>query len=252
MACVKLPLAQKQLIDEVIATYNSIGEDFDATRRTMWPEFVALKEKISAKFQNTNNKEQTRNAENSNNKNSKIQESKILMRILDSGCGNGRLAHYLSDLPLDYYAFDGSKTLIAQAKKWWGKTEDSQLTAHFSVGNILSKKFTKPFDVIISSAVIHHLPTPALQLSYLKHQNSLLADDGFLYVTAWNLWQPKYEDLIDPKTHGSQIAWGKTGHTRFYYAFTKSELIALLGQAGFTTLEEIPSTHNFSFIAWKK
>lgn len=234
MACVKLPLAQKQLIDEVIATYNSIGEDFDATRRTMWPEFVALKEKINSKMQN-----------------SKFRNAGIL-RILDSGCGNGRLAHYLSDLPLDYYAFDGSKTLISQAKKWWKKVEDSQLRAHFSVGNILTKKFTTPFDVIISSAVIHHLPTPALQLKYLKHQNSMLADDGFVYVTAWNLWQPKYEDLIDPQTHGSQISWGKSEHTRFYYAFTKSELIALLGQAGFTTLEEIPSKHNFSFIAWKK
>lgn len=243
MACVKLPLAQKQLIDEVIATYNSIGEDFDATRRTMWPEFVALKEAINAKLQNTKNKKQT--------KNTKIQNAGTL-RVLDSGCGNGRLAHYLSDLPLDYYAFDGSKTLIAQAKKWWKKVEDSQLRAHFSVGNILTKKFATPFDVIISSAVIHHLPTPALQLKYLKHQNSMLADDGFVYVTAWNLWQPKYEDLIDPQTHGSQISWGKSGHTRFYYAFTKSELIALLGQAGFTTLEEIPSKHNFSFITWKK
>lgn len=213
----------------IVDTYNEIGNDFDKTRRVMWPEFGAVKKLLLDRVRNSDKK----------------------LRMLDSGCGNGRMAHFFKDFPLSYYGYDGSKTLIKKAKEWWAaEGGEAKLKAHFSRGEILTKTYEKPFDVILSSAVIHHLPSRELQLAYLKKLHSLLSEDGFLYISTWNLWQPKYINTIDKKTHACYVPWGKK--TRFYYAFEHSEFVNLLTKAGFITLEEVSSTHNFCFIAWKK
>ncbi len=216
-------------MQSIVDTYNEIGDDFDKSRRVMWPEFGAIKKLLVDTIRNSEKK----------------------LRMLDSGCGNGRMAHFFKDFPLTYYGYDGSKTLIKKAKEWWKKEcADAQLKTHFSIGTLLEKKYSQPFDVILSSAVIHHLPTEELHLAYLKKLHAQLTNDGFLYISTWNLWQPKYMDTIDKKTHACYVPWGTK--TRFYYAFEHTEFIELLTEAGFITLEEVSSAHNFCFIAWKK
>ncbi len=228
----------------IVETYNEIGDDFDKTRRVMWPEFDAVKKLIVANLHlGLSDKAESEKL------NTKLVQKKL--RMLDSGCGNGRMAHYFKDFPITYFGYDGSKTLINNARSWFKKESgSSRLKAHFSIGSLLSKKFTLPFDVILSSAVIHHLPTSELHVSYLIKLFSQLSEDGFLYISAWNLRQPKYESLIDEETHACYVPWGTK--KRFYYAFDKNELLKRLTEAGFVTVEEVSSAHNFCFIAWKK
>lgn len=216
---------EQDVIKSVLATYNDIGKEFDSTRRIMWPEFDVIKTML---------------------------EGKEKARVLDSGCGNGRIAHYLKDLKLTYSGFDGSKTLIAQAKEWWKTEKNTQLKARFSTGNILTKKYKQHFDCAISSAVLHHLPSQKLRQDYLSQLYDSVTADGFLYISVWNLWQPKYEKLIDMKTHACPVGWGKSGLTRYYYAYEHRELINDLTAVGFNRLEEVQSIHNYCFIAWKK
>lgn len=251
MGFVKIQNAASQLIQNVIATYNTIGTEFDASRRKKWPEFRILRKAIINKIED---------------KKSDISylvapQAGQRIRLLDSGCGNGRVAHFFKDLPINYFGYDGSTTLIRQARRWWSEEKNSEcdklesvshlsLKAQFSVGSILTKNYKTFFDVIVSSAVLHHLPTPELQYKQLKKLYQQLAPDGLVYISVWNLWQQKYEHLIDPKTKACYVPW-KT-YTRYYYAFEKEELINLLTTTGFATLEEVPSIHNFCFLAWKK
>ena len=71
------------------------------------------------------------------------------LRILDAGCGTGKLARGLASLGFETYGIDNSKSSIALAKQENGKIQ-------YKVGNVetLTKIYKKEFfDIIISTFV---------------------------------------------------------------------------------------------------
>lgn len=207
---------KNKLLSHVKATYNQIADDFSQTRRTSWPEFTLFKEHLG----------------------------KPGVKILDLGCGNGRLAHFIGETP-NYLGIDISENLIKKAKKL-------NPNHKFEVGDMLDLDHLKKgsFDVIISLAAFHHIPSVKSRLQALRSMQELLKPGGTLIITVWNLWQPKYRKHIaraffrslfsmgNYHVYDTFIPWGKKKIPRYYHCFTPREMKNLLKKSGFTLQEK--------------
>lgn len=213
------------LLNKVKEDYNEIASEFSETRKRPWPEFELFK-KYADSFGPK-------------------------AKILDVGCGNGRLAHALHTpgLKLDYVGVDNSTELIKLAKELNPEVE-------FKHGDILEIPCPdKSFDIVFAIAVLHHVPSKKLQLQAMSEIKRVLKKGGIAIVTAWNLWeQKKYEDCIDKKTHDSLIPWGDSKKVkRFYHAFTAEELAELISESGLEPMQKkIRKSHNFIFVCYEK
>ncbi len=188
--------------EQVQAAYNSIAAEFDQTRRTPWPEFSHFIEYV--------------------NNNAKV---------LDLGCGNGRVNTLLKPKDVDYLGLDSSSGLIEKA-------QINHPEAHFVIGDMVDLKLPdNNFDVIFSIASFHHIPSKKLRKQAVDEIYRVLKKDGILILTAWNLFQWKYltcftKAILSSILHlGLKYAWndlwvkwGKKPIKRYYHAFLPSEL----------------------------
>lgn len=149
-----------QIIAENKKSYNTIAPDFDVTRQTAWPEFAMLKPYI-----------------------------KEGSRILDIGCGNGRLYKFLTQILnikysiLGYTGIDQSEKLIELARK-------NNPLAKFDIADVFDLPFKDgEFDVAAGIAFLHHIPSRELREKVLKEIYRVLSPGGILFLTNWNLWQ---------------------------------------------------------------
>jgi len=217
----KQEFAQK-LLKKVKEGYNIISRDFSATRSYIWKDLEVFKDYIKPDD-----------------------------KVLDLGCGNGRLYEFLKDLSIDYLGIDNSEGLINEAKKKYPKVADK-----FKIGNALDLNFpdSQPacagrFDVVIMVAVLNHIPSEELRLQVLNNVKRILKPDGYLLMTNWNLYQKKYLPLVIKYTllklfGKSKMDWGdvlvpfgKEKIERYYHAFTKKEIKKLVKQTNFKLLK---------------
>jgi len=209
---------RRELLDLVKANYSAIAADFARDRqRAFWPELVKIITEIIPTEQPS--------------------------RVLDVGCGNGRLFKSLPPTA-SYLGVDNSPELLEQARE-----SNTDQRAVFKTGDILelNKLPEVNFSHIFAIAVLHHLPGRQLQLEALKQLKSKLAPDGRLVVTAWNLWsESKYRKLIwrfwflkllgrNKMDFGDIVFdWqgSKQPSRRYYHAFRTKELKKLARAAG--------------------
>jgi 2-polyprenyl-3-methyl-5-hydroxy-6-metoxy-1,4-benzoquinol methylase len=226
---------QKELLEIVRHNYDEIAKDFDETRKkALWPEMVKL-----------------------------AGEVKDGDKVLDVGCGNGRLLEALADKNILYTGIDQSEKLLAAAKKNYpGRT--------FSTGNLLelTKLPELNFDYVFCLAVLHHLPGQDLRLAALRQLKNKIKDDGRIIITIWNLWaQPKYRKLIfkfallkmikkNRLDFGDIIFnWqdnlGGRVSKRYYHAFTGRELKRIVRRAGLRTKKIYQDDYNYYLVLRK-
>jgi len=197
----------KRIRQKVKDDYNQIAEDFSSTRKRVWKDF----ERFTPFF----------------DKNS---------RLLDLGCGNGRLLLYLNEVGYkQYLGVDQSEGLLKQA-------QEINPDAKFKMADIAKlEKGEKNFDVVFAIASFHHLP-PKDQLKALKRWKTYIKPGGHLIMTNWNLHQKKYRPTLWKSLftkygfRGCLIPW-KRQLDRYYYAFTLRRLRKLLNTAGYTLIE---------------
>lgn len=130
-------------------------------------------------------------------------------KVLDIGCGN---ASYLSKQDV---GVDISFEMCKLAKK---NCESICCDAVFLP--IKSKTFSK----IISTAMLHHLPTEQDREDFLKEIKRVLKPKGQALITTWYRWQKRHL----PKaifTKNVKIKWSDA--YRFYHLFSKRELARL-------------------------
>lgn len=209
------------ILEKTRKDYNAIAEEFSNTRSGTWEDLNYLK-----KF---------------------VADSD---KVLDLGCGNGRVIELFRDKKIDYTGVDNSKKLIGIAKKRYENYTSGNLSRQFVVGDALNLSFkNSTFDKIYSIAVFHHIPSKEFRLEFLKEAKRVLKKDGLLVMTVWNLWQRKtswriFIKLTFLKLIGlskldfkdSWVSWGKK-IKRYFHSFTKKELMDIVKEAGFSIQE---------------
>jgi len=196
---------------ELKQVYNTIAEEFSSSRVFPWEELQLFIPYIKDNF-----------------------------KILDLGCGNGRLLKVLkeSKTNIEYIGIDFSNKLIEQAKKDFPDYV-------FKVEDMSNLDFEEnSFDMIFMIASFHHLETKKERLELLKKINKWLKPGGYLFMTNWNLFQKKYFKFLF-KNIFKKKAWNdffipwqtysKSGEKlwRFYHSFTKRELENLFKKSKF-------------------
>lgn len=194
-------------------------------------------------------------------------------KILDYGCGNGRLLELFlsktrfSEIPRtefwEYIGADVSQKLIDIASGKYG-ADNIEFQKISSSGSLaLPDNY---FNVVYSIAVFHHFPKEhAEKIARELFRATKLG--GHIIVTVWNLWQRKYlknilKNWMDKILGRSELNWNDCYITfknnqdeifqRYHHAFTKGELKRLFNQAGFKTEKcDLINGKNIIFIGKK-
>lgn len=227
------------LLKIVSDNYNQIAADFNLTRKKeIWPEIT----KLTADIKDGD-------------------------RILDLGCGNGRLIEALKDKKIEYLGLDNSQELIklAQANYPAYKFIVSDILDLENISEIKPEKF----DYIFCLATLQHLPGRELKIEALRKMENKLALGGKIIISNWNMYaQRKYRRLIF-KTFFNKLAgknkldfgdilfpWknsrGEIVSSRYYHAFLKRELASLASEAGCHILKLYKDRYNYWLILNKK
>ncbi|MDP2820998.1 MAG: class I SAM-dependent methyltransferase [bacterium] len=145
--------------------YDLISLDFDRTRSFNWQEISPFIDKFI----------------------------KPGDKILDLGCGNGRLFDLLKEKNISYFGVDNSEQLIGIAEKKYGMAG-----AKFLAVDILKLPFAEnSFDAVVSLAVFHHIPSEQNRQIFFQQIKKVLKNKGILILTSWNLWEnPKAKWLL--------------------------------------------------------
>jgi 2-polyprenyl-3-methyl-5-hydroxy-6-metoxy-1,4-benzoquinol methylase len=227
---------QKTLLKTVNKNYQEIADDFAKTRQKfLWPGLLRI-----AKI---------------------VKEDE---KILDIGCGNGRLLQAFEN-SINYLGIDKSSNLIKIAKK-----ENQGKNINFKQGCILNLGAIPEhnFDYIFCIAVLHHLPGQDLQIQAIKQLKNKVKPNGKIIITVWNLWaQKKYRNLIwkfwllklinkNKMDFGDILFdWKKPNSAelsqRYYHAFRKSELKKIIKKSGLKITEIHSDKHNIYLVLEK-
>lgn len=202
--------------------YDKFANAFSDTRKNAWPEFEILFTLL------------------------KKQD-----RILDLGCGNGRLRNFLNNEIIpegNYFGFDVSEGLLKIARKKFPND-------HFFRGNFAQKLpfGDENFDIVTGIASFHHLLNKKDQNFFLQESLRVLKPKGLIFLTTWNL--PKkhfWPNILKGRFKNWLIPFGKEKFPRIYRKTSKKELIKFLTKNGFKVFHcELFREKNFIIIGEK-
>lgn len=207
-----------------MTNYDPFAKDFSQTRQRPWPEFDYF-----------------------------IPTIKNNSRLLDLGCGNGRLRHYIPPNQVrlgDYFGFDLSQELLEDAR-------NAHPRDHFFRGNF-AEKFpfgAENFDWVVSIAAFHHLTDKQSQQIFLEECYRVLKPGGKLFLTTWVLpkkyfWKNFWKGRVFSKNW--EIPFGEEKHPRIYRQVTHKDLKKLLKKHDFRVdIAECYKTRNYVSLATK-
>lgn len=218
----------KYLMQKTKRDYDEIAEEFSATRKTMWPELADMDKHV-----------------------------KTGDKILDVGCGNGRLFGYLAQRAkyFSYAGIDVSEKLIKIAKDNYLEVQPPSV--EFKTFDGINIPYPdNSFDAIFCLATLPHLPGEELRIKFLENIRKTVKPGASMVITCWNLWQFKFipnqikmtANFITDKISGKgQYDWGdfyipwhkRDGKiiSRYYHSFTPKEIGSLLEKSSWEIKE---------------
>ncbi|MBI5077488.1 class I SAM-dependent methyltransferase [Candidatus Falkowbacteria bacterium] len=210
-------------------SYDKIAKQFSAARAYVWPDVQLFRDCV-----------------------------KDGARVLDLGCGNGRLialfknnveTEYYSVRP-DYLGVDSSGELIKRARANYPDEK-------FEVMDALNLNLPeKSFDIVLSVSVLNHFAKENHQ-RFIENVKKVLKPGGCLLMSNWNMWNVRNKKSVwrlvkksrkilkqvqDDRRESLISRWKdvvttwKSGGVEaqlYYYAFTKGEIKRLLNRNGF-------------------
>ena len=178
------------------------------------------------------------------------------VKLLDVGCGNGRLAERLEKQgkSVDYYGVDGSSELIAIAQA--SKTSLRRVAAEFSVADISSPNWTArlpadSFDIAVALAVLHHVPSFELRCQLFCDLRALVKPGGTFVMTNWHFernerlrkkivpWRQIGLDESQLEPGDALMTWERGGvGYRYCHLLTIAEVLHIAEQSGFQVVKQ--------------
>ena len=208
------PSYAKYLIEKTKDYFDKNVDSFSGSRNRLWPEFEELKKYMKGGE-----------------------------KILDLGCGNGRLFELFKNRNVKYTGVDTSVEFIERAREKYGD--------YFVVADAFNLPFSdNSFDSIWAIAFFHHIPSKQLRLKILKEIKRVLKKDVKIIATCWNFYQLHYLRILLKFTFRKLFGLSRLDFKdvllspkklkiqRYYHAFTKKELKKLFQKAGFK-IEEL-------------
>jgi ubiquinone/menaquinone biosynthesis C-methylase UbiE len=221
------------ILEDVRQSYDKIAEDFSHSRKSVWEEFKPLAEYV-----------------------------KDGDKVLDLGCGNGRMIELFQGKNIEYIGIDNSQKLIEIARQKYPN-------GNFQTFNGLKIPYPDNyFNAIFCIAVLHHIPGSELRQEFLKEAKRVLKPGGRLILGTWYLWQKDtFWAMLIKSTLKKLVGkspldlfdimepWGKISE-RYFHNFRKGELKRLIKKAGFEierffVLERGPKNKNLLIVAKK-
>jgi ubiquinone/menaquinone biosynthesis C-methylase UbiE len=201
----------KKILEETKRNYNLISGDFSRTRNKFWEEMEFISD-----YAGNND------------------------RILDLGCGNGRLSELFRVKAVDYYGVDFSQKLIDIARERYPHLK-------FQVADALNLPFPSNFfDKVFSIAVLHHIPSKELRLQFLKETKRILRPKGLVILSVWNFSFFKNLNFLIKSISlkfrknmdfgDAFILWGND-LLRYVHVFSEKEIKSLFQKSGFKIVE---------------
>lgn len=164
-------------------------------------------------------------------------------KVLDAGCGNGRLLWLFKDKAINYIGVDISENLVDLAKKKHPRN-------NFIVADNLNLPFSdNNFDKVFSVAVLHTIPSREMREKAILELKRVLKPKGLLILTVWDVWRKDTLPLLIKfsllKLIGKSkldfgdafIPWGNKIQ-RYYHFFRKRELYSLVEENGFRIIQK--------------
>lgn len=179
------------------------------------------------------------------------------MKVLDVGCGNGRLAERLDrdGHSLTYIGIDAAPELFEIAKKRKGNLR--HISAEFHMADVTTPEWTdemqvyKPLDLAFALAVLHHIPGLELRLQLLRGIHSLLRPGGVLLMSNWQFmqnervrrkilsWETLNIDENQVEPGDALIDWKRGGAgCRYVHEFTAEQVQTLSDKSGFRMVDQ--------------
>jgi len=183
-------------------------------------------------------------------------------RVLDIGCGNGRIAAMLSrrQRAVVYVGVDSSAEMIARCKmqanvKW--QEADQIPSIKFFVADIMQPDWARClvgepvlFDCVLMLAVLHHIPGQDTRLRILQQVCDLLAPQGLVIASTWQFlenermrkkivpWSTVGIDERELEPGDKLLSWkrGGTG-LRYCHWIGEEEMCMLAAAAGLAVAE---------------
>jgi len=177
-------------------------------------------------------------------------------KVLDVGCGNGRLAERLAreGKHLAYVGVDASPELIAIAQA--RALHLRNVAAQFFIADITQPGWTlafanQSFDIAVALAVLHHIPSFDLRVAVLRDIHALLKPAGMLVLSNWAFdrnerqrkrmvaWQTAGFDERDLEEGDALLVWKRGGAGyRYCHLITKPEMIRMAEASGFQVAKQ--------------
>ncbi|MFH0838336.1 MAG: methyltransferase domain-containing protein [Patescibacteria group bacterium] len=215
------------ITNKVKASYSQFAGEFDQTRRQQWPEFDHF-----------------------------LVYTKKHAKVLDLGCGNGRLYDFLRPKEVTYLGIDHNSHLLELARRNFPE-------ARFRLDDLMDLQLEEEaFDNVFCVAAFHHVPSKKMRQKVLADIHKSLKPDGILILTVWNLFQFRYFSALIKAilravlTLGLKgawndlwIRWGNYPLKRYYHAFRPTELMALFSQK-LWEIEEFYFTRKGKRVRW--
>lgn len=202
----------KKIVESVKDVYNKVATPFVASRARDWSEFEIIAPHIHSGI-----------------------------KLLDAGCAHGRLVPTFLKHDLkkeNYIGIDISENLIKKAREMFPDM-------HFDIGDVCNLPYKdSAFDAVVSSAVLHHIPSQELRIQMIQELVRVAKPNGKIIFLVWNafhfphLWKNIFLSYIK-----SFISFGKKEpgdmylpffgkeNVRYVHAFTKNSLTHLFKKA---------------------
>ncbi len=176
------------------------------------------------------------------------------LRVLDVGCGNGRLAFMLEVLgrPIDYVGVDAASGLLDLAAE--NTRELANVRTRFIQADLANDDWSASlagnFDAVLCLATLQHLPGYALRSRLVKTLGGLTTADGLVIISAWQFmeserlrarvlpWETADIDATQVEPGDALLPWKQEVYAiRYVHQTTAAEFTRLAADADLRIVE---------------